>query len=314
MAIDFNENDNSNAHHDPNIDSSLTLATPPGPHAASGEVVPDDSFTLLSQEAAAAAVALAQSQLQQQTDSSAIINPTYTPAKLFQATGDVRNLARSNSSPSGFTVQIYDRHIRTWVPDINFSDIAIRGQLYTLWKTAWLENVDPPQAIDREMVLDAAALTLADIQKDHNKWERNYSAARRRDWHPNFTSFYDDVFKNSWGHRIWHAAGTLPEPPRFLAEMARKLPKGTPGTASIHPLAPEVDPELSMSPTAMRALKLRVIELEGLIQGLREELGNSHLFWDMLMIARSEGERTLLLQETYELKARLEDIRQKVNL
>jgi len=279
MAIDFNDKDAHN-NHDPNIDSSLTLNAPASPYAAPGPglqtietnpVMTDDSFAMLSQEAAAA---LAQAQSLQ-------VNPpshAYTPAKLFQATGDVRNLARSESSPSGFTVQIYDRHIRTWVPDINFNDIAVRGQLYILWKTAWLENTLPPQPVDREMVLDAAALTLAEIQKDHNKWERNYSAARRRDWHPNFTAFYDDVFKGAWSHRIWHPPGTLPEPPRFLAEMARKLTKNAGASAgtNIHQtvaVAGDLDSEASMSPVALRTLKLRVIELEGLNQGLREELG-----------------------------------------
>ena len=134
----------------------------------------DQSFNLLTQGSAT------DQQQQQQPQQQ-----PYTAAKLFQATGDVRNLARSDSSPSGFTVHIYDRHTRTWVPNINFSDIAIRGQLYILWKTAWSENASP---VDRQMLLDAAALTLHDIQKDSNRWERNYSAARRRDWHPNFTA------------------------------------------------------------------------------------------------------------------------------
>jgi hypothetical protein len=272
MAIDFNETDAQSPNEDSNIDSSLTMNTPGLEHLKSSSgVISDDSFALLSQEAAAA---LAQTQSLEQVPAS----PSYTPAKLFQATGDVRNLARSESSPSGFTVQIYDRHIRTWVSDINFSDIAIRGQLYTLWKAAWLENADPPQPVDREMILEAAALTLADIQKDHNKWERNYSAARRRDWHPNFTAFYDDVFKGAWAHGLWPQPATLPEPPRFLAEMARRLPKSAGVAAALHSSgAPgaDLDTELSMSPTAMRALKLRVIELEGLNQGLREELGIS---------------------------------------
>lgn len=320
MALDFNDKDIHNGH-DPNIDSTLSLNPPTSPYDSPAPVLPsletnqimtDDSFALLSQEAAAA---LAQSQ-----QSLAQVNPSshmYTPAKLFQATGDVRNLARSESSPSGFTVQIYDRHIRTWVPDINFSDIAIRGQLYILWKTAWLENTISPTAIDRDMVFDAAALTLADIHKDHNKWERNYSAARRRDWHPNFTAFYDDVFKGAWSHRIW-SPGTLPEPPRFLAEMARKLTKhaGVGAGTNIHqnfPVVGEVDPELSMSPVALRTLKLRVIELEGINQSLRDELGGI-LSLMKLILARSEDARAILLQENSELKTRLDEIRQKVNI
>jgi len=106
-------------------------------------------------------------------------------------------------------VQIYGRHVHSWIPDINFSDIAIRGQLYILWKTAWQERTSP---IDRDAVLVAAALTLHDIEKDNKKWERNYSAARRRDWHPNFTAFYDDVFKGQWTHKIWSSQGALPGP------------------------------------------------------------------------------------------------------
>jgi hypothetical protein len=110
---------------------------------------------------------------------------SYT-AKLFQATGDVRNLAHSLHSLSGFTVSIFDRHTRSWVHNINFSDIAIRGQLYILWKTAWQ---DPESQSIRDAIYEAATLTRRDIQKDNNKWEWNYGAARRRDWHPNFIVF-----------------------------------------------------------------------------------------------------------------------------
>lgn len=133
--------------------------------------------------------------------------------------------------------------------------------------------------MDREAVFDAAATTLRDIQKDNNKWERNYSAARRRDWHPHFTMFYDDIFKGLWTQRIWPPPGALPEPPRFLAEMARKLTKnagvgaGTNIHQPVHSMTGELEGEASMSPVALRTLKLRVIELEGINQGLREELG-----------------------------------------
>jgi hypothetical protein len=207
-------------------------------------------------------------------------------------------------------VSIFDRHTRTWVHNINFSDIAIRGQLYILWKTAWQDPTTPDA---REMIFDAAALTLANIQKDNNKWERNYSAARRRDWHPNFTAFYDDVFKRLWVHRIWPSAEiVLPEPPRFLAEMARKLTKnaGAGAGTNIHQIVPGGsvgggglgESEDSMSPVALRTLKLRIIELEGMNQALREEL------------ERSEEERARLVQENHEFKARFEEIRQKLHV
>jgi hypothetical protein len=276
MSLDFNSKSDGQAH-DPNIDASLSLNPPPSipsplpydspAHAALESNQINDQFILSPDPSTQD-----QQQLQEQPQQQ--VQQAYTPAKLFQATGDVRNLARSNTSPSGFTVHIYDRHTRNWVPDINFSDIAIRGQLYILWKTSWSESSTP---IDRELVLDASALTLRDIQKDNNKWERNYSAARRRDWHPNFTTFYDDVFKGVWAHRIWPPPGTLPEPPRYLAEMARKLTKnsGVGAGMNIHQsmsVVGDVDGELSMSPVALRTLKLRVIELEGINQGLREEL------------------------------------------
>jgi hypothetical protein len=283
MALDFSDKDGPNTH-DPNIDASLSLNPPTGLASPSSfdttappaltnlensQGMTDQSFGILTEDPSAS---LPQEQPLQQPLQS------YTPAKLFQATGDVRNLARSQSTPSGFTVQIYDRHTRNWVPDIDFSDIAIRGQIYILWKTSWLENAVPPTPIDREMVLDAASLTLRDIHKDNNKWERNYSAARRRDWHPHFTTFYDDVFKGLWAHRVWPTLETLPEPPRFLAEMARKLTKnaGVGAGTNIHqstPVGGQPDGEMSMSPVALRILKLRVIELEGICQGLREELG-----------------------------------------
>ena len=292
MALDFTGKGDSNPH-DPNIDTFLTLNPPSAGGLSSAtvyespsgqgqgimnidstQVMPENSsFTSLAQQEDASA----QDQTLQQQQS----NRLYTPAKLFQATGDVSNLARSDTSPSGFTVQIYDRHVHTWVPDINFSDIAIRGQLYILWKTAWQEHTSP---IDREMVLDAANVALRDIQKDNNKWERNYSAARRRDWHPHFTTFYDDIFKGVWAHRIWPSADTLPEPPRYLAEMARKLTKnaGMGAGTNIHQpvsMAGDVDGEMSMSPVALRTLKLRIIELEGLNQGLRDELGRLSSFF-----------------------------------
>ena len=289
MALDAGQND-------PNIDSSLTLNPPslgsPAYAAQDLQVIEQPSEqSFLAQEDPSAQTQQAEQALQQQ----------YTPAKLFQATGDVRNLSRSDASPSGFSVQIYDRHIHNWIPDINFSDIAIRGQLYLLWKSAWQERTAP---VDREAILEAAALTRRDIEKDHNKWERNYSAARRRDWHPNFTAFYDDVFKGQWAHRIWPSQDALPEPPRFLAEMARKLTKnaGVGAGMNIHQTGMPVDGEASMSPVALRTLKLRVIELEGINQGLREDL------------ARSEEARSILLQENIELKARFDEIRQKINI
>lgn len=288
------------AQNDPNIDSSLTLDPPatlssPTAYTVSQDLQvieqpPEHSF--LAQEDASTQPQQAEPPTQQQ----------YTPAKLFQATGDVRNLSRSDSSPSGFSVQIYDRHIHTWIPDINFSDIAIRGQLYILWKTAWQERTSP---VDRDAILEAAGSTLRDIQKDHNKWERNYSAARRRDWHPNFTSFYDDIFKGQWAHGIWPSQDALPEPPRFLAEMARKLTKnaGLGAGMNIHQPGLTIgDTEASMSPVALRTLKLRVIELESLNQGLREEL------------TRSEEARAILIHENVELKTRFDEIREKINI
>jgi hypothetical protein len=306
MSLAFDEKVDSRSHN-PNIDSSLTINPPPGMptsltyDSSAAPVLPNleasqvaDSF--LNQDPSSSIPA---DQLQ-----TAQAGPqNYTPAKLFQATGDVRSLARSQDTPSGFSVQIYDRHIRKWVQDINFSDIAIRGQLYILWKTAWMEHSHP---IDRQMVLEAAALTLHDIQKDNNKWERNYSAARRRDWHPNFSQFYDDVFKTSWAQANWHSIATLPEPPRFLAEMARKLAKnaGAGAGANIHQTAliGDADGEISMSPVAMRTLKLRVIGLEGIIQELREEL------------QQSEAARALLMAENAELRTRFDEIRQKINI
>ena len=286
--------------HDPNIDSSLTLNSPTGVASPADTVSqnlqvieqpPDQSF--LEQEDTSA-------QLTHQVEQST--QQQYTPARLFQATGDVRSLSRSDISPSGFSVQIYDRHVHSWIPDINFSDIAIRGQLYILWKTAWQERTSP---IDRDAILEAAALTLKDIEKDNKKWERNYSAARRRDWHPNFTAFYDDVFKGQWPHKIWPSQGALPEPPRFLAEMARKLTKnaGVGAGMSIHqPGLTAGEGEASMSPVALRTLKLRVIELEGINQALREDL------------ERNEEARRIVMQENTQLKAQFDEIRQKINI
>ena len=296
MSLDFHDKDDGAVQHDPNIDSSLTLNPPaslaspisyPSPVAStnlpnleSSSVISDPSFTILAQSTSTDLSQPDSGQQSQRPVQAQTQGQRYTPAKLFQATGDVRNLARSETSPSGFAVQIYDRHLRIWVSDINFLDIAIRGQLYILWKTSWLEHIIPPVPVDREMVFDAAALTLAEIQKDHNKWERNYSAARRRDWHPNFTMFYDDIFKGVWTQRIWPAPQNLPEPPRFLAEMARRLAKGAGAAAgmNIHDSEPVVGDlggdALNMSPVALRTLKLRVIELEAMNQNLREELSN----------------------------------------
>jgi len=285
--------------HDPNIDSSLTLNSPTGVASPAYTVSqdlqlieqpPNQSF--LEQEDTSARTEQVEQSTQQQ----------YTPARLFQATGDVRSLSRSDTSPSGFSVQIYDRHVHSWIPDINFSDIAIRGQLYILWKTAWQERTSP---IDRDAILEAAGLTLRDIEKDNKKWERNYWAARRRDWHPNFTAFYDDVFKGQWAHKIWPSQSALPEPPRFLAEMARKLTKnaGVGAGTNIHQQGLTAgDGEASMSPVALRTLKLRVIELEGINQGLREDL------------ARSDEARAILMQENIELKARFDEIREKISI
>jgi len=284
MSLDFNDKDNTEAH-DPNIDSSLSLNPPasltsPLPYDSPNHPVlsPLESNQLindlLTQESSSSSKSTSQTKTPQLPPQQ-----SYAPAKLFQATGDVRNLARSTNSPSGFAVHIYDRHTRAWVPDINFSDIAIRGQLYILWKTGWQETQGTP--VDREMIFDAAALTLRHIQEDNNKWERNYSAARRRDWHHNFTTFYDDIFKGVWAHRIWPSEGSLPEPPRYLAEMARKLTKiaGVGAGTNIHQLLPgiggDLDTEGSMSPVALRTLKLRVIELEGINQALREDLSNA---------------------------------------
>lgn len=58
----------------------------------------------------------------------------------------------------------------------------------------------------------------------------------------------------------------------------------------------------NMSPVALRTLKLRIIELEGMNQALREEL------------ARSEEERARLIQENHEFKAGFEEIRQKLHV
>ena len=60
--------------------------------------------------------------------------------------------------------------------------------------------------------------------------------------------------------------------------------------------------EASMSPVALRTLKLRVIELEGINQGLREDL------------ERSEEARRIVTQENIELKAHFDEIRQKINI
>jgi len=62
--------------------------------------------------------------------------------------------------------------------------------------------------------------------------------------------------------------------------MARKPSKNIVGSVgdgqmTVTATAGSVSPEMSMSPTVMRALRLRVIELEGLYQGLKEELGYS---------------------------------------
>ena len=57
-----------------------------------------------------------------------------------------------------------------------------------------------------------------------------------------------------------------------------------------------------MSPVALRTLKLRVIELEGINQASREDL------------ERSEGARRIVTQENIELKAHFDEIRQKINI
>src|SRR5579859_1028741 len=105
MALDFTGKDDSNAH-DPNIDASLTLNPPQGlsssavyesPSSAAGlmnldssQVLPENSsFTSLTGDPSA------------QPDQPQQSTQLYTPAKLFQATGDVRNLTRSDTSPSG---------------------------------------------------------------------------------------------------------------------------------------------------------------------------------------------------------------------
>jgi len=325
MSLAFPDKDMVASSADANIDSSLTLNPPPDlpsplpfDPATSSATALDPATGPDPPAAAAAAAAAAFIVLNTGTQDTPTVpqtgpqSHTYTPAKLFQATGDVRNLVRNPTSPSGFSVSIFDRHTRTWVHNINFSDIAIRGQLYILWKTAWQ---DLNSLESRDTILDAATLTLADIQKDNNRWERNYSAARRRDWHPNFTAFYDDVFKRLWVHRIWPSPeGVLPEPPRFLAEMARKLTKnaGAGAGMSLHQAnmaSMAVDAGVaedgvgeSMSPVALRTLKLRIIELEGMNQALREEL------------ARSEEERARLIQENHEFKAGFEEIRQKLHV
>ena len=210
--MDFRGNDERSL--DSNIDSSLSLNPPTvspvlDHHLETNPGAISEKSLVFLKEAAAAFSQT--SSVPSPSDTSPAVSPSYTPARLFQATGDVRHLARSEASLSGFTVQIYDRHTHTWISDINFSDIAIRAQIYILWKTAWLEMLSHP--IDREIIFDATALTWADIQKDNKKWERNYSAARRREWHPNFTSFYDGVFKSSWIQRAWYSIGKLPEPP-----------------------------------------------------------------------------------------------------
>jgi hypothetical protein len=305
----------TNSPADANIDSSLSLNPPthlPSFDNATSSATALDAETASPAEGTAtdpsvpAFVVLSTAQDMPSTPSAQAQTQSYTPAKLFQATGDVRNLARSPHSPSGFTVSIFDRHTRSWVHNINFSDIAIRGQLYILWKTAWQ---DPDSQSVREAIYDAAALTRADIQKDNNKWERNYSAARRRDWHPNFTVFYDDVFKRLWVHRIWPSVEIiLPEPPRFLAEMARKMNKnaGAGAGMNIHQAevaaAIEDEGETNMNPVALRTLKLRIIELETMNQVLREEL------------ERSQQEKAQLEQENHEFQARFEDIRQKLHV
>jgi len=73
-------------------------------------------------------------------------------------------------------------------------------QLYILWKAAWQGRTSP---VDRDAILEAASLTLKATQRDGSNWDRNYSAARRGDFHPNFTAFYDDVFKGQWANKIW---------------------------------------------------------------------------------------------------------------
>jgi hypothetical protein len=300
---------------DANIDSSLSLnppaALPSFDNSTSSAAALDPetvspAAVTATDPSASAFIVLSTAQDTPSSPSSPTQPQSYSPAKLFQATGDVRNLARSPHSPSGFTVSIFDRHIRSWVHNINFSEIAIRGQLYILWKTAWQ---DPDSESVREAIYDAAELTRDDIQKDNNKWERNYSAARRRDWHPNFTVFYDDVFKRLWVHRIWPSVEiVLPEPPRFLAEMARKMNKnaGAGAGMNIHQaeVAAAVDDQggTTMNPVALRTLKLRIIELETMNQALREEL------------ERSQQEKAQLVQENREFQARFEDIRQKLNV
>jgi len=87
--------------------------------------------------------------------------------------------------------------------------------------------------------------------------------------------------------------------------MARKLTKnaGVGAGMSIHqPGLTAGEGEASMSPVALRTLKLRVIELEGINQALRGDL------------ERSEEARRIVTQENIELKAHFDEIRQKINI
>jgi hypothetical protein len=87
--------------------------------------------------------------------------------------------------------------------------------------------------------------------------------------------------------------------------MARKLTKnaGVGAGMSIHqPGLTAGEGEASMSPVALRTLKLRVIELEGINQALREDL------------AQSEEARRIVMQENTELKARFDESRQKITV
>ena len=82
----------------------------------------------------------------------------------------------------------------------------------------------------------------------------------------------------------------MPKPPRFLGEMERKLTKKAVGAGMDIP-QPEFtvgEGEASMSLVALRTFKSRVIESEGINQGLRE---------DFVL-----GE----MQENIELRARLD--------
>lgn len=133
ITMDFRGNDERSL--DSNIDSSLSvnpptvspvldhhLGTNPG-------AISEESLAFLKEAAAAFSQT---SSVPSPSDTSPAASPSYTPARLFQATGDVRHLARSEASLSGFTVHIYGRHTHTWILDINFSDIAIRAQIYIL--------------------------------------------------------------------------------------------------------------------------------------------------------------------------------------